>query len=182
MTRSQLLFAIAMLAGSHASFAAAPTSHTATTSPAPATAAAVSAEDDSVVRVRGRVLDPAGRPVGGAAVTVPSSHTWETRLTRKPVARATSGDDGRFHITFRDSDVRPADGRSRGGDGSRFTQIVASRDGFGIGFASTDETDAAGDVVLQLVKHDVPIDARVLDLEGQPVEASASSSATSARS
>ena len=128
------------------------------------------AEGDSL-RVRGRVLDPDGKPVPGAAVTVPSTPNWNDRTTRTPVARTTSGPEGRFEITFNKAVVSPftTGGGSPGGDAWKHAQIVATAEGFGVAFARWDRTDADGQLVLRLVRDDVPIEGRVVGADGAAV-------------
>ncbi|HEV3446224.1 MAG TPA: sigma-70 family RNA polymerase sigma factor [Gemmataceae bacterium] len=133
--------------------------------------AAVISKDADVIRVHGRVLDPAGKPIAGANVTVPSPTFWETRLARQPVVSINTDNDGTFAISFRKAQVSPfsTGGGSPGADRWKYTQIIASHEGFGVAFSRWNKTDANGDVVLKLLPDDVPIDGRIVNLEGQPV-------------
>jgi RNA polymerase sigma factor (sigma-70 family) len=105
------------------------------------------------VTVRGRVLDPDGKPLAGAEVLL-APPTWGATEKAERVARATTGTDGRFRFTA-DPSAFP-----------KFTALVAAAPGYG-----PDWTDATattkGEVTLRLVK-DVPVVGRVLTLEGQP--------------
>ena len=128
------------------------------TGPAPAVAPAPEEQSpEIVVEVRGRVLDPDGRPVAGARVRVrpplPIRTGWDGPA-------ATSGPDGRFALRgSRSAFEDRTDHRGR---------VVASAPGLGIGVAGFD-LDRPGDVTLGLVRDDLPIEGRVVDLEGRPV-------------
>jgi RNA polymerase sigma factor (sigma-70 family) len=98
--------------------------------------------------VRGRVLDPDGKPVAGAKLYLHDSKLGD----RDYLVRATSGEDGRFEFTA----ARPA-GR-----------VMAVAGGFGCAWAPVGETDGGRELTLRLVK-DVPVSGRVLDREGRPV-------------
>ena len=140
------------------------------------------AQSDETIVVTGQVLDPAGKPVAGARVAVPSTTTWDTRLSRHPVVTATSDDQGRFRITYSKSQVSPfsTGGGSSGAERWRHAQVVASHPGFGLAFARWNNTDANGELILRLVEDDVPIDGRIVDLEGRPVRGLGSLSASRA--
>jgi RNA polymerase sigma factor (sigma-70 family) len=114
--------------------------------------------------VRGRVLDPDGKPAAGAEVFLLGSK----RTGAKPVA--TADKDGKFHFTAKLEDV--------GTDG-RVVAIAADNttdDGRVVGVAKNHAPDwvdlarcAQGEVTLRLRKDDVPFTGRVVTLEGQPV-------------
>jgi hypothetical protein len=126
---------------------------------------------DETIVVTGRVLDPAGMPAAGARVAVLSTTHWETRLSRRPVVEVTSDGQGRFRLTYRKSQVSPfsTGGGSSGVESWKQTQIVASHPGYGLAFDRWNNTDAQGELVLRLVEDDVPIEGRIVDLEGRPV-------------
>jgi hypothetical protein len=137
-----------------------------------ATPSAAANHDGDVLHVRGKVLTPDGKPAAGATVTVPSTPMLDPRGTRRVVARATAGPDGRFDIAFKKADLSPFSiGRGTPGtDLWKQAQVVAAAaDGFGLAFDQYDHVDAAGDLVLKLPKDDLPIEGRVLNLEGAPV-------------
>ncbi len=138
----------------------------------PASAPSTAPAQGAMIRARGVVLDPTGKPISGARITIPSPVSWTTRVMRKVLSTATSGPDGRFEISAAKADLSPfsTGGGSPGENGWKQAQVVASADGFGLAFARWDQANDAGDIVLKLLADDVPIDARVVDLEGLPVE------------
>ena len=129
-------------------------------------------QQDQVVHIHGRVVDPDGKAVAGAKVNaVPMPAEGEMLLQPVALARTTSGVDGRFELTFRqppDLPRNPADGPAVAGPGPS-SLIVASAKGFGIAWKEPAAADAKGDLTLTLAA-DLPIDGRVLDLEGRPVK------------
>ena len=115
------------------------------------------------VEVRGRVLDPDGKPV--AAATIRLAYF----MSRKPVDNepmARSGTDGRFAFQApRDVVEQLARGTHQFAPG-----LVAMAPGFGLGRVDVgDYSGVIQDVTVQLVKDDLPIEGRVLDLEGKPI-------------
>ncbi len=100
----------------------------------------------------GRVLGPDGKPVAGAKL-------YLTRVGKErpapPAVQATSDKDGRFR--FR---VTPANAED-----TRFGPVVAVAEGFGLAWAPPLARN--DDLTLNLVK-DVPVEGRVVDLEGRP--------------
>ncbi len=112
------------------------------------------------VAVRGRVLDPDGKPVPGARLifVYASSRKYPER------AWATSAADGRFEFAVARAlldDPWYENNRDQ-------TYVVAAADGYGCTMAPL-PPGVAGDVTLRPVKDDVPIRGRILDLEGRPV-------------
>ena len=116
---------------------------------------------DDVVHVHGQVLDPQGHAVAGAKVVA------AIRSMDAPLAESRSRADGKFEISFPRSRWLAANDEWE----NRWekTVIVASSEGFGPAWARWDQTDAAGDVSLKLVPDDIPIEGRLLDLEGRPI-------------
>ncbi|TWT35360.1 Regulatory protein BlaR1 [Posidoniimonas corsicana] len=108
----------------------------------------------SVVTIRGKVLDPTGGPVAGATV---EAQTWirDPDAPLSPLAKTESGADGRFKLTYpKNSDVA----------------VVAGRAGFGPGFEVVpDDKPVPDSLTLRLVRDDVPIHGKVIDLEGNPL-------------
>jgi protocatechuate 3,4-dioxygenase beta subunit len=104
--------------------------------------------------VRGRVLDPEGRPLAGAGLIV-LPVTPEAAKAGKPTYLARTDGEGRFTVALRREGL------------AANQQLVAVADGFGIAWVNTD-TLGRGDVTLRLVK-DLPIEGRILNLEGKPV-------------
>jgi RNA polymerase sigma factor (sigma-70 family) len=107
-------------------------------------------ESRVVPGVRGTVLDPAGKPVAGAAVYV---RTKDGAALGKPVT--TTDRDGRFTVP------RPGETTDR-------VTVLAHAPGFAAGWRSW-QGDAPSDISIALAADDVPIAGRVLDLEGKPV-------------
>jgi RNA polymerase sigma factor (sigma-70 family) len=122
--------------------------------PQPAGKEPAPAEAKEAVKVRGRVLDPDGKPFKGAKVYL------NAQGQEKPPVRATTGDDGRFEFRVR----RPELAGPYGGA----AQAVATGDGCGADWAEV-PTAGTGELTLRLVKDDVPIRGRILTLEGKPV-------------
>jgi hypothetical protein len=117
------------------------------------------------IRVRGRVLDPQGRPLAGARLYVGYA-PWRNQpdaVAHQPVypLRAMSGTDGRFHFSFDRSDLDAIHL-----DASR-PVVIAMADGFGLDWA---EIGGAAAVTLNLrLVDDFPLEGRVLDAQRRPV-------------
>jgi protocatechuate 3,4-dioxygenase beta subunit len=104
------------------------------------------------ITISGRVLGPDGKPADGATL-----HWW-TGKAKSPAdapARATAGPDGRFTLTLTAAD-RSVPGR-----------VVARSKGLAPDWG--DVPAAGGELTLRLVRDDVPVEGRILDLEGKPV-------------
>ena len=112
-------------------------------------------EEGGRVTVRGRVLDPACRPVPGAQITM---HHKE---------RGRAGPDGRFRFSFLKAEANNVNGNWRA-DSWPASQVVAAAPGYGPEW-TTLGTLARGDGTLRLVKDDVAINGHVMDLQGKPV-------------
>jgi RNA polymerase sigma factor (sigma-70 family) len=116
-------------------------------------------ERPETVRFSGRVLDPDGKPVLGAKLLF--LDRWEG-LPNK--VWAMSGADGGFQFTAH----RPLANRGWGMPGENI-HVMAAGPGYGFGVARLSKPEAAANLTLRLVKDDVPIRGRVLNLEGRPV-------------
>ncbi|MEX0679502.1 MAG: hypothetical protein WD063_20680 [Pirellulales bacterium] len=116
--------------------------------------------DDAVV-VRGRVVDPDGKPVSGADVW--AIHPRRDGEAKLPPARTQSDATGQFVLRFTGI---PADGEN--GDAWRMPRIVAMAKSFGPGWVEYDESQADKPITLRLVT-DEPIAGRIVDLEGRRV-------------
>jgi RNA polymerase sigma factor (sigma-70 family) len=109
---------------------------------------------DEAVEVRGRVVDADGKPVAGAAVAVwARGAKGEARR-----ARETTGADGRFRVTVRAADLR-----------ERVT-LVAAAEGYGPDWAELpNPVPKSHEVALRLVRDDVPVSGRLVNLEGRGI-------------
>jgi len=115
-------------------------------------------EPVGVVEVRGRVLDPDGRPVAGATVRAQARLPYGP--SRQAGPSATTGPEGRFALRGPRSAFEGApDSPGR---------VVASAPGFGLGLARVVLRGGA-EATVRLARDDVPIEGRVVDLEGRPV-------------
>ncbi|HEX7378008.1 MAG TPA: carboxypeptidase regulatory-like domain-containing protein, partial [Pirellulales bacterium] len=115
--------------------------------------------------IRGQVLDPDGHPFAGATIYA-IGHYSSPELKPLPLGEAKSGDDGRFELSYPNPIYTHA---AQLGRLSGTSQVIAAlADGFGPGFISTEALDGKP-LTLRLVRDDVPIVGRVLDLEGRPV-------------
>ena len=124
-------------------------------------AAASAMTPNKMIEVHGQVVEPDGRPVAGANV-----QTAHLDREIKPAPETTSGPDGRFFLRVppwrRDSAVRADDAMS--------PWVVASAPGFGPGWASAvRQPGEAGEITIRLVADGLPIEGRIIDLEGRPV-------------
>jgi beta-lactamase regulating signal transducer with metallopeptidase domain len=130
--------------------------------------------------VQGRVVGPEGKPVAGATVTVAryrrastdpyfsgSGTQWEPE--RQEMDRARSDAEGRFGLTFEDREIGLAEDRDSP-DRWGAPLFVAWAPGFGPDWV---EGELTGDHPLQLARDDVPINGRIIDLEGRPVAGAA---------
>ncbi|HWB13652.1 MAG TPA: M56 family metallopeptidase [Pirellulales bacterium] len=117
-------------------------------------------EKSSIVTLRGRVLDPRGKPLSGARLYL----SYPTRTRLEPRLLGTSGDEGRFEFQV---DTSKLD-RSFMADPWTRARLTAAAEGYGVEWAEAAKAAEAGDFALRLVK-DVPIHGRILSLEGQPV-------------
>src|SRR5438445_829865 len=98
-------------------------------------------EAEEAVRVRGRVLDPDGKPVAGAKLYLGG---YTSPKERKYPVRATSGDDGRFAFTFARAELEQLDADDL------VYQVLAVAKGHGCAWVTADAT--AGDALtLRLV-------------------------------
>ncbi len=112
-------------------------------------------QDSGLLKVRGQVLDPDGKPLPGAKL-----YLWYYRPKpgQDPV-RATSAGDGRFEFTFARSELENS------GLVDISFGVTAVAEGYGCESAMVNSAES---VILRLVK-DVPIRGRILDPAGKPV-------------
>jgi RNA polymerase sigma factor (sigma-70 family) len=104
--------------------------------------------------IAGRVLDPDGKPAASASV-----YLWTNNLKKRAdvTVEATAGEDGSFRLRVPDAALK------------RDAKLVAG--GVQGCAANWEDLRAApkGAIILRLVKDDVPLSGRVLDLEGRPI-------------
>ncbi len=113
--------------------------------------------------VSGRVVDPDGKPVRDAKLLfLFSFRDAQKQLPNKVWAK--SGAEGRFRFTV------PADPLDESWLRSPWeaAYILAAADGYGFAVTPLGKPGAT-DLILRLVKDDLPIRGRILNLEGQPV-------------
>ncbi|HLN30607.1 MAG TPA: hypothetical protein VK395_22900, partial [Gemmataceae bacterium] len=114
-----------------------------------------------VATFRGRVLDPEGNPFGGAKLHLVALDSTNVKTLH---VQTTGGVDGRFRIS-----VPAAESRFYADDNFSKTCIVATAEGYGPAVTIPGAFTWAGDLVLRLARDDVPINGRVVDLQGRPL-------------
>jgi hypothetical protein len=123
-------------------------------------------EDSDLVHIRGRVMDPDGKPVAGAAILVlPYSVVGVEKA--EPLGRWESGRDGRFGITFRKSQIHPP--VMNAATPWKGVRIATAVPGYGPAWVSAGEVNPNTEATLRLVRDDVPLRGRVVTLQGRPV-------------
>jgi RNA polymerase sigma factor (sigma-70 family) len=114
------------------------------------------ATKDDKLTLRGRVLDPDGKPLADGRVFLPGAVWGSAEKGDHLLAQKTAAEDGRFRVTIRRSDLQ------RG----RF--LIAAAKGYGLDWKEADKL-GSDEVTFRLVP-DLPVAGRVLDLEGRPVQ------------
>ncbi len=117
-------------------------------------------ETKEAVVYQGRVLDPDGKPLAKAAVSFLS---YRLRNPDDNPIRAATGADGRFRFAIAGSEF---DRSSADEPGLQGTVLAAAP---GLGFGMVDVGKNPGELMIRLVRDDVPISGRVIDLQGRPV-------------
>jgi RNA polymerase sigma factor (sigma-70 family) len=115
------------------------------------------------VEIQGRVVDPDGKPVRGAKLLF----LFNFRDAQKQIPNKVwtkSGAEGEFRFTV------PADplGESWLRSPWEAAYVLAAADSYGFAVAPLGKPGAT-DLILRLVKDDLPIRGRILSLEGKPV-------------
>jgi RNA polymerase sigma factor (sigma-70 family) len=130
--------------------------------PAAAKRAAADEKADGI-EVSGRVVDPDGKPFAGAKVFFARS-VLAFRDTPPPPPTATSDAQGRFRLRV------PRAGYQTDHEKGHWLQgaVVAVGQGFAPGWAGGDNAEKLADVTIKLTR-DVPVEGRVVDLQGRPV-------------
>jgi RNA polymerase sigma factor (sigma-70 family) len=126
----------------------------------PAVKPAPAGEKAAAVEVRGRVLDPDGKPVPGAKLVF--VYASGEKAPDKIWATSAAGGGFRFSV------ARSIEDAAWYGNAWDQTYVVAAAEGHGFAWARV-RPGAAGDLTLRLVKDDEPLRGRILDLEGKPV-------------
>jgi beta-lactamase regulating signal transducer with metallopeptidase domain/protocatechuate 3,4-dioxygenase beta subunit len=139
--------------------------------PKPAPADPVKPE--SRITVKGRVVDQDGRPVAGATVASARSRRggvgpYGRDADLQEIDRVATDADGRFSLTIIDSESG-SEPNPDDPDRWRRPAIVARAPGFGPAWAKTLAREVTEDQPIRLVRDDVPISGRLVDLEGRPV-------------
>jgi RNA polymerase sigma factor (sigma-70 family) len=117
-------------------------------------------EKRQTVEVNGQVLDPDGKPVRGAKLLF---LWWGEELPNK--VWAMSGAEGRFRFAVR----RPPVANSGWEMPGEPPYVMAAAEGYGFAVAQLDKFETAANLTLRVIKDDVPIRGRILNLEGKPV-------------
>ncbi len=102
--------------------------------------AAVESGQASVVTLRGRVLDPEGKPLAGAGLYL----SYPTRTRLEPQLLGTSGAEGRFEFQV---DTSKLD-RSYMADPWTSARLTAAAEGFGVEWTEAAKAAATGDFTL----------------------------------
>jgi RNA polymerase sigma factor (sigma-70 family) len=112
------------------------------------------------IEVSGHVVDPDGKPVTGAKLVFVYSSA--EKAPEKVWATSASGGQFRFWVA---KDIEES---AWPGNPWDYTYVVAVAKGYGFAWARV-RPERPGNLTLRLVKDDVPIRGRVLDLQGKPV-------------
>jgi RNA polymerase sigma factor (sigma-70 family) len=123
-------------------------------------------EKGDFVTVSGQVQDPDGKPLAGATIyyylfSIESLSGREARDIRE-----TTGSNGRFRFQIPRSTL---DKLEQDTPWDKVT-VIASAKGYGPAWTSFITSSEALRLKLRLSKDDVPINARILDLEGRPIQ------------
>jgi RNA polymerase sigma factor (sigma-70 family) len=131
--------------------------------PGPAAAKPPADEKADTIEVSGRVVDPDGRAFAGAKVFFARTALAD-RDSAPPPPTVTSDAEGRFRFRVSRTGYQTAEEKAHWMRGA----VVALGEGYGPGFVRADGADKLADLTIKLVK-DVPIEGRVVDLQGKPV-------------
>jgi hypothetical protein len=134
----------------------------ATSANRPAPASDREAKSGALV-LRGRVVDPEGKPVPSAEILLSVASPG---LVGEPRRLGASGPDGRFEVSVPRDAVEPHPGAPETPFGAA---LAAMSPGFGPDWAPIDPKTANQPIDLKLRRDDVPIEGRVINLEGRPI-------------
>jgi protocatechuate 3,4-dioxygenase beta subunit len=112
------------------------------------------------VEIHGRVLDPDGKPAAGVHVYVPSLEEKQ-----KKIHATTTAADGRFALRLPRSQLLVPETKAL----RHAVTVVATAKGWGPAWREVPLDNVPKELALRLVKDDVPIQGRVLSLEGKPL-------------
>src|SRR5262249_44939491 len=130
--------------------------------PGPAAAQPPAADEEGDrVEVSGRVVDPDGKPVAGAKVFFAR---YILGLRNPPPPAVTSDAEGRFRLRVSRAGYQEDYEKAQWLRGA----VVALGKGFAPGWVGGDNAEQLTDVTVKLAR-DVPIEGRVVDLQGRPV-------------
>ncbi len=128
--------------------------------------AASESDTPETMEIAGRVLDSGGKPVAGARVMAvrnfQANSTWQSDW--ELLAETLSGSDGRYALTVPQRSERFSNGTYLE---LQSTGVVAIAMGYGPDEVAVGDQPDATD--LQLATARVPIEGRILDLEGRPI-------------
>jgi RNA polymerase sigma factor (sigma-70 family) len=110
------------------------------------------------IRCAGRVLRPDGKPAVGAKVFFVRSSWVDNGAVTRSAAKAVAGADGRFVLVVPQPEQRQGGGL-----------VMAVEKGYGPGWLWLSKPDQVEEATVKLVEDNVPIEGRVLDLEGKPI-------------
>jgi RNA polymerase sigma factor (sigma-70 family) len=120
-------------------------------------------EDGEQVTLRGQVLGPDGKPFAGARIYL----AYHTVKQLKHPLRATSRADGRFRFTYSKAEFIDSESINWRGEPWRYYDVLVTAPGYGPSWVWMPEVK--DELKLQLVKDDVTVRGRVVDLQGRPV-------------
>src|SRR5262249_35677568 len=124
------------------------------------------ADDKDTVVCSGRVIDPDGKPVAGAKVHFVRRATMEaTRSSAGGGPTATTDAEGGFQFHVAGTGFGNEEEELHGFNAT----ITAVHAAWGPGWVAITKAEALKDVTVKLVKDDVPVQGRVVDLEGLPI-------------
>jgi RNA polymerase sigma factor (sigma-70 family) len=118
--------------------------------------------DKDAVAYSGRVGGPDGKPIVGAKVY----YYFQTRANEPTPVRATTDDDGKFTFALTPRDV-PNSADAVNSDARKAGFVVVKADGFA--FAWRSRMKLTTDLQFRLARDDMPIQGRILDLQGKPI-------------
>jgi RNA polymerase sigma factor (sigma-70 family) len=130
-------------------------------------------EEGERITVRGRVLDPDGKPFAGADLCLGwyrgyAEPWWPgTVEPLRPAQGGKSGPDGRFSFTLTKKEFY-ARVRTITAAPWRQVQVLATAKGYAPGWRYI-TTEDRKELTIQLVRDDAPVRGRVVDLQGRPV-------------